>query len=88
MLELSQGSLYVYEANYSTYIEEKEKRLELARSKEQKRQQILKKELEWVRAGVQARTTKSRSRLERFEKMSEQKYEEVEEKIALSFARC
>ncbi len=88
MFELSQGSLYVYEANYSTYIEEKEKRLELARSKEQKRQQILKKELEWVRAGVQARTTKSRSRLERFEKMSEQKYEEVEEKIALSFANA
>ena len=69
-------------------ISKKEKRLELARSKEQKRQQILKKELEWVRAGVQARTTKSRSRLERFEKMSEQKYEEVEEKIALSFANA
>ena len=87
MFELSQGKLYVYEANYSTYIEEKEKRLALQRSQEAKRQRFLKKELEWVRAGVQARTTKSRSRLERFEKLSEQSYEEVQEKIGLSFGQ-
>ncbi len=85
MFELSQGKLYTYEANYSTYIEAKEKRIALQRSQEAKRQQFLKKELEWVRAGVQARTTKSRSRLERFEKLSEQNVEEVQEKIELSF---
>ena len=71
MLELSRGKIYVYEANYSAYLEEKEKRLELERSREAKRQSFLKKELEWVRAGVQARTTKSRSRLQRFEKLNE-----------------
>lgn len=86
MFELSAGELFVYEANYSTYIEEKEKRLALRRTQEAKRRQILKKELEWVRAGVQARSTKSRSRLERFERLSEQTYTEVNEEITMSFA--
>lgn len=86
MLELSHGKIYVYEANYSAYLEEKEKRLELERSREAKRQSFLKKELEWVRAGVQARTTKSRSRLQRFEKLNAQTYEEINEQIDLSFA--
>lgn len=86
MLELSRGKIYVYEANYSAYLEEKEKRLELERSREAKRQSFLKKELEWVRAGVQARTTKSRSRLQRFEKLNAQTYEEINEQIDLSFA--
>lgn len=81
MLELSRGKIYVYEANYSAYLEEKEKRLELERSREAKRQSFLKKELEWVRAGVQARTTKSRSRLQRFEKLNAQTYEEINEQI-------
>ena len=85
MMELSQGKLYLYEANYSTYIEEKEKRLALQRAQEEKRQRLLKKELEWVRAGVQARSTKSRSRLERFEALNAVNYEEVNEAIDLSF---
>ena len=51
----------IRDSNYSTYIEEKEKRLALQRAQEEKRQRLLKKELEWVRAGVQARSTKSLS---------------------------
>lgn len=73
ILELDQGKLYSYEGNYDTYIQEKQRRYDIARSSEAKRQSFLKKELEWVRAGVQARGTKSKERLRRFEKLNEMK---------------
>lgn len=70
MMELSQARLYTYQANYSAYLEAKAERLQLEQSREAKRRSLLRKELEWVRAGVQARSTKSRARLERFEQLS------------------
>ena len=70
MMELSQAKLYTYQANYSAYLEAKAERLQLEQSREAKRRSLLRKELEWVRAGVQARSTKSRARLERFEQLS------------------
>lgn len=73
IIEIHQGNIYRYNGNYSTYLEEKQQRIAQAQAKEKKRQNILRKELEWVRAGVQARGTKSRDRLERFEKLNAQK---------------
>lgn len=72
MLELEHGQLYTYEANYSLYLEQKTKREESLQSAQHKRKQFLKKELEWVRAGVQARTTKNKGRLQRYEALSQQ----------------
>ena len=72
MLELEHGQLYTYEANYSLYLEQKAKREESLQSAQHKRNQFLKKELEWVRAGVQARTTKNKGRLQRYEALSQQ----------------
>lgn len=72
MLELEHGQLYTYEANYSLYLEQKAKREESLQSAQHKRKQFLKKELEWVRAGVQARTTKNKGRLQRYEALSQQ----------------
>lgn len=72
MLELEHGQLYTYEANYSLYLEQKAKREESLQSAQHKRKQFLKKELEWVRAGVQARTTKNKGRLQRCEALSQQ----------------
>lgn len=69
MAELDHGRLYTYQGNYETYLEEKQLRLAQAAQREHKRQQLLKKEWEWVHAGVQARGTKSRDRLARFEKL-------------------
>lgn len=86
MLELSRGKLYAYEANYSAYLEAKASRLAQERRQEAKRQRLLKQELEWVRAGVQARSTKSRSRLERFEQLSAQRYTEEKERVELNVA--
>lgn len=71
ILELDQGKLYSYDGNYDTYIEEKQQRCEIARSNEAKRQSFLKKEAQWVKAGVLARGTKSKDRLQRFEKLNE-----------------
>lgn len=68
--EIDRESLFKYEANYSRFLELKQQREENELSQERKRNAFLKKELEWVRAGVQARGTKSRERLEKFEKLS------------------
>lgn len=72
MLELEHGQLYTYEANYSLYLEQKAKREESLQNAQHKRKQFLKKELEWVRAGVQARTTKNKGRLQRYEALNQQ----------------
>lgn len=72
MLELEHGQLYTYEANYSLYLEQKAQREENLQNAQHKRKQFLKKELEWVRAGVQARTTKNKGRLQRYEALSQQ----------------
>ncbi len=70
MVELDRLTLTSYEANYSKYLEQKEELERQLLASDHKRQQFLKKELEWVRAGVQARSTKSKSRLQRFEELS------------------
>ena len=70
IFELDRTKLYEYEANYSKFLELKELREEAELSAQRKRKLFLKKELEWVRAGVQARTTKSKDRLLRFEQLS------------------
>lgn len=70
MVELDRLTLTSYEANYSKYLEQKEELERQLLASDHKRQQFLKKELEWVKAGVQARSTKSKSRLQRFEELS------------------
>jgi ATP-binding cassette subfamily F protein uup len=68
--EIDRGHLYEYVATYSQYLEQKAERESIDLARQHKRKQFLKKELEWVRAGVQARSTKSKDRLQRFEKLS------------------
>ena len=73
IFELDRTKIYEYEANYSHFLELKAQREEIALSTQRKRKLFLKKELEWVRAGVQARSTKSKDRLQRFEELNSQK---------------
>lgn len=73
IFELDRTKIYEYEANYSHFLELKAQREEIALSTQRKRKLFLKKELEWVRAGVQARSTKSKDRLQRFEELNNQK---------------
>ncbi len=67
ILEISRGSMYSYEANYSRFLELKAEREEMELASERKRQSILRMELEWAKRGCRARTTKQRARLERLE---------------------
>lgn len=83
IIEIDKGNIYRFDGNYSTYLEEKARRDEIAQAKEKKRQSIIKKELEWVRAGVQARGTKSRDRLQRFEKLTAQQGPQKDGTIAI-----
>lgn len=83
IIELDQGELYVHKGNYQTYLTDKETRLQLESLQKQKHKNLYRKELEWVRAGVQARTTKSRSRLQRFEELRQMRFKEQEKNLEL-----
>ena len=76
--ELDRGEIFPYVANYSHFLELKAERENNALQAQRKRNLFLKKELEWVRAGVQARSTKSKDRLQRFEELSS--IEQIQEK--------
>ena len=66
IIEISDGKAYSHPGNYTAFLESKAIRQGIAEQTEKKRQKFIKDELEWVRAGVKARTTKSRSRLDAF----------------------
>jgi len=72
IIELDNGRLYTYKANYSKFLEMKVEREELEQSSEQKRQSLLRTELEWIRKGAKARTTKQKARINRFEELKEE----------------
>ncbi len=69
IIELAEGRCYSHPGNYTAYLESKAARRQIAEQTERRRQRFLREELEWVRAGVKARTTKSRHRLEAFYKI-------------------
>jgi ATP-binding cassette ChvD family protein len=69
ILELDRGKYFPYEGNYSTYLEKKAQRLEQESREESGRQKAIKDELEWIRAGVKGRQTKSKARIKKFEEL-------------------
>ena len=72
ILELDKGQAYTYTGNYSNFLEQKAARIEREQSSELKRQNFLRNELKWLRRGAQARSTKQRARIERYEEVSSQ----------------
>ena len=79
ILELDRGYGIPYEGNYSDWLEQKEQRLAIEEKQETARQKAIQHELEWVRAGVKARQTKSKARLQRFEELSNQEFQQRNE---------
>ncbi len=75
MVELDRGRIFVFEGSYSSFLEAKQKRLELEQSTESARQRILARELEWIRSTPKARTVKSKSRIARFHELEAQELE-------------
>lgn len=83
--ELVQGQLDQYEGNFSIYLEKKQERLEQARVEEQKRQNFLRKEVDWIRRQPKARGTKSKARIQKFEEISERRLLTTEARLQLQF---
>lgn len=73
ILELEDGNLYSYQANYAGYLELKAQREDMAQASERKRQSLIRTELEWIQRGARARSTKQKARIERFEQLTAQR---------------
>ncbi len=83
ILELDRGEGIPWKGNYTSWLEQKTKRLEQEEKKESKRKKTLQKELEWVRMSPKGRRSKSKSRLNNYEKLLKQEGNKSEEKIEL-----
>lgn len=79
ILELDRGYGIPWKGNYSSWLEQKEARLEQEESTESARQRTIKKELEWVRQNAKGRQAKAKARLSRFEELSSHEYQKRNE---------
>ena len=79
ILELDRGAGIPWKGNYSDWLEQKEKRLEVEQKSEDARMKAMKEELKWVRSNAKARQTKSKARLARFEELSDVEYQKRNE---------
>jgi ATP-binding cassette ChvD family protein len=83
ILELDRGQGIPWEGNYSSWLDQKGKRLALEEKSEQARQRNIKAELEWVRANPKARQAKSKARLTRFQELVSQEYQTRQETLEI-----
>ncbi len=81
--EISGGELYLHDGSFSYYLEQKAARLDMENAAARKRSSILRRELEWIRRGAQARSTKQKARIQRFEEMSAIAGPQEEQKLSL-----
>ncbi len=79
ILELDRGHGIPWEGNYSSWLEQKGKRLEMEEKQESARMRAMKQELEWVRANPKGRQVKSKARLARYEEMASQEAQQRNE---------
>ena len=84
IVEVDHGKIYSYETNYSGYLEARAQRIESMEVSERKRQAFLKKEIEWIRRGAKARTTKQKARIERYETLRDQKAVQADKQVEMS----
>lgn len=86
IIELDSGVLYSYKGNYSYYLQKKLEREEIATAREEKRRNVLRKELAWIKRGAKARTTKQKARIQRFEQLKEQRFDNPVSRLEISVA--
>ncbi len=84
IFELDGGKLYTYEGNYEIFLEKKAEREVIAEQNEEKRQNILRRELAWLRRGAKARTTKQKARIQRVEELQNTKGPVAKQNIEFS----
>lgn len=78
MIELDNGDIYSYDANYSKFLELKKERLEALEHEQKKWNSLYKHELAWMRRGAQARSTKQKGRIKRFEELEKKEFSKNE----------
>ena len=83
IVEIDEGKIYSYDANYEGYLALKAERLEMASASERKRQSILRTELAWISRGARARSTKQKARIERYEQLKNQSSPEEQAALQL-----
>jgi ATP-binding cassette subfamily F protein uup len=86
ILELDQGNLYDYSGNYSYFLDKRMERLQQQQATESKRQNLFRNELEWIRRGAKARSTKQKARIDRFEKIQSAKPSSINSDIDMNLA--
>ena len=83
ILELDRGQGIPLEGNYSSWLEQKQKRLEVEEKQATARQKTLARELEWVRMSPKARQAKSKARIKAYEKMAAEQFEDRPEELEI-----
>lgn len=84
IVEIDKGSVYSYQTNYSGFLELKAQREEMEAASERKRQSILRVELEWMRRGARARSTKQKAHIQRYEELRDREAPVQDSKLELS----
>ncbi|HEY9812638.1 MAG TPA: ABC-F family ATP-binding cassette domain-containing protein, partial [Candidatus Sericytochromatia bacterium] len=84
IIEIDRGDLYSYSGNYSYYLEKKALSEESAVSSQRKHQGVLRRELEWLKRGPKARSTKQKARIDRVHAMQDQEFKQVQGKVDIS----
>lgn len=84
IIEIDKGIIYSYQTNYSGYLELKTQRQEMELASERKRQSILRVELEWIRRGARARSTKQKAHIQRIEELQNRQAPTKDSQVELS----
>ena len=84
IVELDKGKFYSYQTNYEGYLEMRAERLDMAQASERKRQSILRVELEWMKRGARARSTKQKAHIKRYENLRDQSGPQFDKQVELS----
>ncbi|AFZ31033.1 ABC transporter related protein [Gloeocapsa sp. PCC 7428] len=86
ILEIDRGDLYAYVGNYAYYLEKKAEAEETAASSQRKHVGVLRRELEWLKRGPKARSTKQKARIDRIREMQAQDFKQAQGKVEISTA--
>ncbi|KYC37164.1 multidrug ABC transporter ATP-binding protein [Scytonema hofmannii PCC 7110] len=84
IIEIDRGDIYTYAGNYSYYLEKKALAEDSAVSSQRKHQGVLRRELEWLKRGPKARSTKQKARIDRIQAMRETEFKQVQGKVDIS----
>ncbi|MBW4620575.1 MAG: ABC-F family ATP-binding cassette domain-containing protein [Cyanosarcina radialis HA8281-LM2] len=84
IIEIDRGDLYTYDGNYSYYLEKKALAEESVISSQKKHQGVLRRELEWLKRGPKARSTKQKARIDRIHEMQDREFKQTQGKVDIS----